>query len=162
MDRPKRPHLRRILKWTGLIGCVLIVVVWGVNLRWALWRCEADWALGLYGGDASVWWGDSQMSAYSAGQWVVEVASPSKVRYGFRYPRAYSSQSPYPNVVTLPFWLPLLILAVPTAILWRRDRRRIPPGHCGKCGYDLTGNESGVCPECGTGIARAIPGAAGK
>ncbi len=23
------------------------------------------------------------------------------------------------------------------------------PGHCGQCGYDLTGNVSGVCPECG-------------
>lgn len=25
-------------------------------------------------------------------------------------------------------------------------------GHCLQCGYDLTGNESGVCSECGTGI----------
>jgi len=24
-----------------------------------------------------------------------------------------------------------------------------PPGHCTACGYDLTGNTSGVCPECG-------------
>ena len=23
------------------------------------------------------------------------------------------------------------------------------PGHCQRCGYDLTGNESGICPECG-------------
>jgi hypothetical protein len=23
------------------------------------------------------------------------------------------------------------------------------PGHCPHCGYDLTGNVSGVCPECG-------------
>ena len=28
-------------------------------------------------------------------------------------------------------------------------RRSYPPGSCGKCGYDLTGNVSGVCPECG-------------
>ncbi len=27
-----------------------------------------------------------------------------------------------------------------------------PPGSCQKCGYDLTGNVSGVCPECGTGV----------
>ncbi|HEX8910990.1 MAG TPA: hypothetical protein VF796_01425 [Humisphaera sp.] len=27
-------------------------------------------------------------------------------------------------------------------------RRRLP-GRCSGCGYDLTGNESGVCPECG-------------
>ena len=34
---------------------------------------------------------------------------------------------------------------------WHR-RRQPPPGHCQKCGYDLTGNVSGVCPECGTPI----------
>ena len=27
-----------------------------------------------------------------------------------------------------------------------------PPGHCQDCGYDLTGNVSGVCPECGSKI----------
>ena len=35
------------------------------------------------------------------------------------------------------------------AKLLRRDRLR--RGLCVNCGYDLTGNASGVCPECGTG-----------
>lgn len=26
------------------------------------------------------------------------------------------------------------------------------PRHCGRCGYDLIGNTSGACPECGWGI----------
>jgi len=26
------------------------------------------------------------------------------------------------------------------------------PGHCVECAYDLTGNISGICPECGTPI----------
>jgi rubrerythrin len=25
-------------------------------------------------------------------------------------------------------------------------------GQCRKCGYDLTGNVSGVCPECGEAV----------
>ena len=25
-------------------------------------------------------------------------------------------------------------------------------GHCTKCGYNLTGNTTGVCPECGTAM----------
>ncbi len=29
-------------------------------------------------------------------------------------------------------------------------RYQTPPGRCTECGYDLTGNESGTCPECGT------------
>ncbi len=36
---------------------------------------------------------------------------------------------------------------------WRRHRRR-RRGRCVRCGYDLTGNLSGVCPECG-GSAKA-------
>lgn len=39
---------------------------------------------------------------------------------------------------------------------WRRayDRaKRISRGHCAYCDYDLTGNTSGVCPECGTPVA---------
>jgi len=52
------------------------------------------------------------------------------------------------------FGIPLVVLAE----LWILDRvgflpsgRR--PGLCEKCDYDLTGNESGICPECGTPIA---------
>lgn len=35
---------------------------------------------------------------------------------------------------------------------YRLVHRCIPLGHCKKCGYNLTGNVSGVCPECGTKI----------
>ena len=38
--------------------------------------------------------------------------------------------------------------AVP--FLWRQDREKLQPGKCRQCGYDLTGNVSGRCPECGT------------
>ena len=35
-----------------------------------------------------------------------------------------------------------------------RERRPFyPPGHCQNCEYDLTGNVSGVCPECGTKLS---------
>ncbi len=40
-------------------------------------------------------------------------------------------------------------VACVTVIAFRRDGRWRPPGHCQKCGYDLTGNESGRCSECG-------------
>ena len=50
-------------------------------------------------------------------------------------------------------WLPLVIVASATLLMFWIDRRRIPPGHCRRCGYDLTGNTSGICSECGTMIA---------
>jgi len=35
-----------------------------------------------------------------------------------------------------------------------RRRHPLPPANaCTNCHYDLTGNESGTCPECGTAIA---------
>ena len=47
----------------------------------------------------------------------------------------------------------LLVTALATFILWGMERiranQRRRRGHCRKCGYDLTGNVSGVCPECG-------------
>lgn len=35
--------------------------------------------------------------------------------------------------------------------------RRLSPNLCRQCGYDLTGNVSGRCPECGTMIPRVVP-----
>ena len=37
---------------------------------------------------------------------------------------------------------------------WKRWKYQTPaaPGRCTECWYDLTGNVSGVCPECGTAI----------
>ena len=39
---------------------------------------------------------------------------------------------------------------LPTLVLAQLRRERIGLLHCRKCEYDLTGNVSGVCPECGT------------
>lgn len=48
----------------------------------------------------------------------------------------------------LPLWVTLVVIGF-TAGGFFYFTRRFPPGHCRKCGYDLTGNVSGVCPECG-------------
>lgn len=49
----------------------------------------------------------------------------------------------------VPLWLPVLLIGAVTIVCWRLDR---PPraGHCPACGYDLTGNTTGRCPECGS------------
>ncbi len=46
-------------------------------------------------------------------------------------------------------------LAATSFMLWSVRRRWLgvaPAGHCRHCAYDLTGNESGVCPECGAPV----------
>ena len=52
-------------------------------------------------------------------------------------------------------WLATVALAGRVA-LWRYRRRAVPPGRCRSCGYDLTGNTSGRCPECGTAIGGRV------
>lgn len=52
-------------------------------------------------------------------------------------------------------WLLLIPFGVATAAAWERKVPAIPPmvsPRCHQCDYDLTGNVSGICPECGTPI----------
>ena len=37
-----------------------------------------------------------------------------------------------------------------------RRERRLRLMNCGQCGYDLTGNVSGTCPECGTVVEKLM------
>lgn len=60
--------------------------------------------------------------------------------------------------VLLPLWLVFpLLSAYPTLAFIRgplRRRRRRRRGQCATCGYDLTGNVTGVCSECGQEMGR--------
>ena len=47
---------------------------------------------------------------------------------------------------------PFFAIVLVVLIIWWRRTKLPPPGHCHKCGYDLTGNTSGRCPECGESI----------
>jgi hypothetical protein len=52
---------------------------------------------------------------------------------------------------SFPLWpVPATLAAV--VVLVPRSRRK--PGHC-RCGYNLTGNTSGTCPECGEPVEPA-------
>ncbi len=65
------------------------------------------------------------------------------------WPKFYRGQNGDPhNYLSVPLWIPTLLIAIPSFFLWRRNRKLPQEGHC-ECGYDLTGNVSGVCPECG-------------
>jgi hypothetical protein len=53
----------------------------------------------------------------------------------------------------VPFWLVVLVTGTAPAVhLWRKRRARMAAGRCVSCGYNLTGNVSGVCPECGSPV----------
>ncbi|MDB5318451.1 MAG: hypothetical protein JWN40_82 [Phycisphaerales bacterium] len=65
-------------------------------------------------------------------------------------------------VVTIPLWL-VAAIALPLPLLWaevwRRQsgrKRGFLLGLCTHCSYDLRGNVSGVCPECGIAITAKV------
>ena len=75
-------------------------------------------------------------------------------RLGFAH-SAGVAQGTRLRYLVFPLWaaaLPPLVapaLWLRRAALRRRRARRAAAGRCARCGYDLTGNVSGVCPECG-------------
>ena len=56
-----------------------------------------------------------------------------------------------------PFWALVVVTSILPAyslLVFRRQWIRLQRtlGECSRCGYNLTGNVSGVCPECGTSV----------
>ena len=64
----------------------------------------------------------------------------------------------YPET-SVAMWVPAFLLLAAAALL-RAGARRISRSHqpwlCPACAYDLTGNASGICPECGGAIASTV------
>jgi hypothetical protein len=67
----------------------------------------------------------------------------------------------YARELAMPTWAVLglaALFALPAftvgARLTAARSRRQSPGYCPSCDYDLTGNTSGVCPECGTPVPK--------
>ena len=52
------------------------------------------------------------------------------------------------KVWSCPGWFLVMVFTSVPTFVFRQRGKKPKPGHCG-CGYDLTGNVSGTCPECG-------------
>jgi hypothetical protein len=126
---------------------------WAWHLRRGMFEAEYHWHMPA----DSVAWRDREYVSF-LGLSVARRGGPGGKRkisiHGFVHvPPEYRIRG---MAVAVPSWMPAVILA-PYPILafvrgparrWRRRRR----GLCVRCGYDLEGNVSGVCPECGTTI----------
>jgi hypothetical protein len=74
---------------------------------------------------------------------------PWHVRIGFNLQNASSSVSGQSiRTVSAPYWFLSLLFGVAPAVWLVRRRRRIPAGHCQRCGHDLRETPQ-RCPECG-------------
>ena len=131
------PHrrLRTFTLWTGTLLSLLIAAAFVVSgWWWVIFPVLTPFGLVLVwieAGAISVEWGNRRGTC----------------RVG-----THGSVAGY---VELPLYVVLAAVAVPTRLVWRLGRKHVEPGHC-RCGYDLTGNVSGKCPECGRRVKTQI------
>lgn len=132
------------------MACGPIVTAWAVSVIWHITlRVEPDWlrmgygAIGVYYEDSPYRSPDPDIPRIS---WWAERTSNVTP---FLWPRTHMAGCI--RVVVLPFWALFVCVAVPTVCAWRHDRRP-PCGHCQACGHNLTGNVTGICPECGNSV----------
>ncbi len=97
-----------------------------------------------------------QKSARSEARWTSSVVDSERFLFQWVPEFRRNNVSGFYGI-RLPLWIPALLVAIPSFLLWWRNRKLMPVGHC-ECGYDLTGNVSGVCPECGTTLKRLDDG----
>ena len=136
-----------MLKWAGLGALALILIAWVVSIPWSLWCRTA--------GNTSLVFGRGAICClpcppgYPSWKWNWSHDGWSRGWDNLRVlPYLYTGA---PFIIFVPLWIPFALVLALTIHLWERDRPK-PRGHCVHCGYNLTGNVSGVCPECGNAV----------
>jgi len=145
---------RTVANRLGRIGIAICVVIGALWLATASHRISytttedasaAGWTATLGTGELHLTrWYRTSPSILCFPGWEV---SREPFSLGFSLPRVTRLQ--YDRKVAIPVWNILTAALIPTIVLLIR-RRHAAAGHCGICGYDLIGNISGKCPECGT------------
>lgn len=156
--------IRRTLVCVSLVLALGAGTVWGVNIRGPRYTWEWPgtpgkypnmiWRVFVLDGAIHVVNGPRVLSCGSG------MGTKRMGIAGVQYTRVFYGgieQDTVSRHWRLPLWASVLLFsAYPfVALIGSRARlrhRRRVRGLCVECGYDLTGNVSGKCPECGTEI----------
>jgi hypothetical protein len=133
----------------GIYLAAIILSFWCLSQAFWFEYEGSRWSVRLEGGAV---YGERWVSRYTAygqvpptpkGLWCAK-------RDGWPFGTIWGPHTVVPPHFTLQLWIPLVICLVPCSLEFARSfNSRSSPGCCETCGYDLTGNVSGVCPECG-------------
>jgi len=154
-----RFRIRRVAKWAGLAVCALIASAW-------TWSACANSSLMVYSPNAGnfilnrgsiVWLEPGFLKAFGINAHRIAFGQASGRERLLRLMPMFHKGGPLPMSVTLPLWLPFVLIALPTGMLWRSDKQHAGPGYCPNCNYNMTANTSGKCPECGTPTPKPEP-----
>lgn len=145
-----RQRLRGTCKWGGVTLCVLLACSWLFSLfggaiysRWTPKGLEQNFGV-LAGGILyrSALLPLSMSPIVPGSNWMT--LSPHANLHSLIWLPTKSASGFF-----LPFWIPIALFAFPTWRLFVTKRGGNRLGCCAQCSYDLTGNTSGKCPECG-------------
>ena len=135
-----------------LASSIAVAVLWARSYRFSPNQAGGD-VLNFSRYDP-MWWvisarGRITLCRQSGRDWGNEL--PGFYAVGFRFGGLRGPNGSLYNAAVPHAFAAAVLLAPPTAwaaALWR-GRRRLRLGLCRSCGYNLTGNLIGVCPECG-------------
>lgn len=129
---------RRTRCW---IACVVPIILALATLR-SFYRSQRGWEFGIGAGGISVGW---EKNSWCPPGWS---ACDNDLRVWLWIPGFYSNDGGWG--VCFPLCLPIFIITV-ARLVASSLRQPMVTTRC-SCGYDLAGNTTGTCPECGTPI----------
>jgi hypothetical protein len=144
-DLPLMSRRRQILKWLGLIVCVVLGVVWAVSIRYLIRYDSKNLECVVYSGCLQV----TTPNPLNSRGLAIHRKSFNELLLWGEFSKVSAGGRTFRSA-RIPIWMPFLPLAIITRVLWRRGHR--PTTKCPHCEYDLRGNESGICSECGKKI----------
>ncbi|HNO78676.1 MAG TPA: hypothetical protein PKN33_11505 [Phycisphaerae bacterium] len=126
-------------RWMVLLLCVLLACAWWISRRNRFTYSTRHWDWTLQAGCFEV---------------TYDATPPYDVIY--RPPPLPTKTQWWPDLkfdysksrISLPAWM--LLLPLSAATYWLSQYKPVRAMQCVHCRYDLTGNVSGVCPECGS------------
>jgi hypothetical protein len=152
--------MRRVFKWAGTMACVFAAVALVISTQTAAVVTPGGrLGFGLIRDELLLVYSEVPMAAYrpQANMITFETKRGNLSIESFilvpRWPSYSTDADESFAIVGVPLSSLLIALGLGSTCLWLVDRRRPAPGAC-RCGYDLTGNTSGRCPECGQAVAQ--------
>ena len=146
---------RKRFKVIGLVLSIMMLGAWVFSVMYASNYTPpgTQWTISI--GFGRIVFGDDHLNS----GWTCAPIYPYWKHYAEKLPWTEFSRhwlgfglpsKSFDGTLQAPAWLFVVAVGFPTSLLWWRDRPKA--GFCRICKYDLTGNVSGICPECGTAV----------